>query len=193
LSNFEHNWKHFLLRTGPDNIEFSSLPQGLTRNRCSTRSYQCRLHCRWRYVTYKYRKKSGRNSSDNSGEIGIKTFYWKKFNIFIAFFFFLSIDLDPCINVSCDYFGFCKAFSSNDARCTCIEQCPSFEDPVCASNGRTFNNLCLLKREVCRTAGNYTFFHPGNCHGYYQMFTFHPCFYIVNINDLIIGFNYYIF
>ena len=36
---------------------------------------------------------------------------------------------------------------------------------MCASNGRTFRNFCLLKKEICETRANYTHYHPGSCVG----------------------------
>ncbi|XP_022786569.1 uncharacterized protein LOC111326757 [Stylophora pistillata] len=72
-------------------------------------------------------------------------------------------DLDPCTNVSCKYHSHCVALSVNQSTCACENSCPSYEEQVCASNGRTFTNLCLFKQEICRTRGNYTKYHPGSC------------------------------
>ena len=36
---------------------------------------------------------------------------------------------------------------------------------MCASNGRTFRNFCLLKKEICEMRANYTHYHPGSCVG----------------------------
>ncbi|KAJ7350952.1 hypothetical protein OS493_037639 [Desmophyllum pertusum] len=75
-------------------------------------------------------------------------------------------DLDPCTNASCKYYSHCVASSPDQFTCVCENSCPSYEEQVCASNGRTFNNLCLLKQEICRTRGNYTKYHPGSCTDY---------------------------
>ncbi|KXJ05122.1 hypothetical protein AC249_AIPGENE2219, partial [Exaiptasia diaphana] len=74
-------------------------------------------------------------------------------------------DLDPCINKTCEYFGVCQAMSASVAQCVCVTQCPSYQDLVCASNGRTFDNMCALEREICQTQGNYSYYHPGSCQG----------------------------
>ncbi|XP_068736603.1 uncharacterized protein [Montipora capricornis] len=37
---------------------------------------------------------------------------------------------------------------------------------MCASNGRTFRNLCLLQKEICEMQANYTHYHPGSCAGF---------------------------
>ncbi|CAH3133210.1 unnamed protein product [Porites lobata] len=75
-------------------------------------------------------------------------------------------DLDPCIDVLCDYHGLCKAFGPYDARCVCIERCPQYQEPVCSSNGTTYDNTCLFKQEMCLLQLNYTVQHPGSCEGF---------------------------
>ncbi|CAH3104297.1 unnamed protein product [Pocillopora meandrina] len=86
------------------------------------------------------------------------SFCSKQMNMSIA-------DLDPCSNASCKYHSHCVSLSPNQFTCACEGSCPSYEEQVCASNGRTFTNLCLLKQEICRTRGNYTKYHPGSCIG----------------------------
>ncbi|XP_078381917.1 uncharacterized protein LOC144664633 isoform X2 [Oculina patagonica] len=75
-------------------------------------------------------------------------------------------DIDPCTNASCKYHSHCIALSPHQLSCVCEDSCPSYEEQVCASNGRTFKNVCLLKQEICRTRGNYTNYHPGSCTGF---------------------------
>ncbi|KAK3749930.1 hypothetical protein QZH41_017388, partial [Actinostola sp. cb2023] len=75
-------------------------------------------------------------------------------------------DLDPCINKTCKYFGICEAMSSSQSQCVCLTHCPSYQDLVCATNGQTFDNMCVMKREICRTMGNYSYYHPGGCQGF---------------------------
>lgn len=79
---------------------------------------------------------------------------------------FVSIlDLDPCTNVTCEYHSHCIALAPHQYACVCEDSCPSYEEQVCASNGRTFDNLCLLQLEICLTRANYTSYHPGSCTG----------------------------
>ncbi|KAL9984800.1 hypothetical protein ACROYT_G007135 [Oculina patagonica] len=75
-------------------------------------------------------------------------------------------DLDPCINISCNYFAVCKAFGPRDARCICVDNCPSYEEPVCSSNGTTYDNECVFQREMCHLKANFTLYHPGDCTGF---------------------------
>ena len=85
------------------------------------------------------------------------------------------LDVDPCTNASCKYYSHCVASSPHQFTCVCQNSCPSYEEQVCASNGRTFTNLCLLRKEICRTSGNYTDYHPGSCTGILDK-------YLININ-----------
>ncbi|XP_022787222.1 uncharacterized protein LOC111327330 [Stylophora pistillata] len=75
-------------------------------------------------------------------------------------------DLDPCINVTCDYYAVCKAFDTFDARCVCEENCPSYEEQVCSSSSTTFKNKCMFELDVCRLKSNHTVYHPGSCMGF---------------------------
>ena len=83
-------------------------------------------------------------------------------NFFSHYFF---ADLNPCINVSCNYIAVCKAFGPRDARCVCVDNCSSYLDPVCSSNGTTYDNECLFQREMCHLRANFTVYHPGDCTG----------------------------
>ena len=74
-------------------------------------------------------------------------------------------DLDPCRDIICTYHSYCKAYTPERYDCICEENCPTFEEQVCGSNGRTFDNLCLLQKDICTRRANYTKYHPGSCTG----------------------------
>ncbi|KAJ7382889.1 hypothetical protein OS493_031947 [Desmophyllum pertusum] len=80
-------------------------------------------------------------------------------------------DLDPCIDVTCHYHCLCKAFGPRDARCV-ADSCPSYQEPVCSSNGTSYDNECLFKQEMCLLRHNVTVQHPGSCEGeeYFKLF-----------------------
>ena len=102
----------------------------------------------------------------NSLNPQIKTVFVKKKYLSLLIFCIGCVsDLDPCINVTCDFHGTCKAFGPFDPRCICEPSCPSFEDPVCTSNGTTYDNKCKYRQEMCRLSSNQTIFHPGDCTG----------------------------
>ncbi|XP_044165460.1 uncharacterized protein LOC114965419 isoform X3 [Acropora millepora] len=75
-------------------------------------------------------------------------------------------DLDPCNNASCLFYSKPVAYSSQQCDCVCETSCPSYREEMCASNGRTFRNFCLLKKEICEMRANYTHYHPGSCVGF---------------------------
>ena len=83
--------------------------------------------------------------------------------VFLNLIFLL--DLHPCIDIECEKFAHCVAISPHEYTCRCNTSCPSYEEQVCASNGRTFSNLCLLNKEICDTDANFTIYHPGSCTG----------------------------
>ena len=84
--------------------------------------------------------------------------------------FFFIPDLDPCLEVTCHYHGLCKAFGPHDARCVCVDSCPSYHEPVCSSNGTTYDNECFYKQEMCLHQLNFTVQHPGSCEGEEYLF-----------------------
>ncbi|XP_068703626.1 uncharacterized protein [Montipora foliosa] len=75
-------------------------------------------------------------------------------------------DLDPCLNVTCQHHCLCKAFGPFSARCVSIDRCPSSQEPICSSNGTTYDNKCLFEQEMCLLRLNFTIQHPGSCEGF---------------------------
>ena len=77
----------------------------------------------------------------------------------------IFLDLDPCLDVKCEFHCLCKAFGPFDARCVSADSCPSFQEPICSSNGSTYDNKCLFEQEMCLLQLNFTVQHPGSCEG----------------------------
>ena len=99
---------------------------------------------------------------DSPTKISLVFFFF--FFVCINIYFFL-LDLHPCIGIECEKFAHCVAISPYEYTCQCNTSSPSFEEKVCASNGRTFSNLCPLNKEMCDTDANFTIYHPGSCTG----------------------------
>ena len=97
--------------------------------------------------------------------ICIQSFSFGKTPLYHQFSFIT--DLDPCLGVHCPSFGVCKTYSAHEARCVCYEDCPSIVDPVCTSNGTTYDNKCWHELSYCRGLDNNTVYHPGSCEGEY--------------------------
>ena len=85
--------------------------------------------------------------------------------------------MDPCLDVTCHYHGLCKAFGPHDARCVCVDSCPSYFEPVCSSNGTTYDNECWFRQQMCLRRLNFTVQHPGSCEGKKSPHIFY-CFYL---------------
>ena len=81
------------------------------------------------------------------------------------FIFLYFAVLNPCFNITCYFFAVCKVFGPFDARCVCIDYCPSYNEPVCSSNGTQFKNTCIFQRSVCYAQKNDTLQPVGLCVG----------------------------
>lgn len=83
--------------------------------------------------------------------------------------FFFFADLDPCIDVVCDYYAICEAYGPKDARCVCPKTCDEFEDQKCGDDGVTYQNLCYLQKAICEKRVNITVVHDGPCFRKYSI------------------------
>ena len=69
----------------------------------------------------------------------------------------------------CPSFGICKTFSAYESRCVCYEDCPSYQDPVCTTNGTTYDNQCWYELNYCRGLEKNSVYHPGSCEGKWKV------------------------
>ncbi|XP_078382516.1 uncharacterized protein LOC144665202 [Oculina patagonica] len=105
------------------------------------------------------------HTSTEEAKVCIRNYNGNKKSTFTVDYMVIG-DLDQCLNVTCDYHGLCKAFGPHDARCVCMESCPSYQEPVCSSNGTTYDNECLFQQEMCLLQQNFSVQHPGSCEGF---------------------------
>lgn len=56
-----------------------------------------------------------------------------------------------------------KPDGSTVCECPREEDCPDVNDPVCGTNGKTFDNECKLKAESCATGIEVGVKHKGEC------------------------------
>ena len=85
-------------------------------------------------------------------------------------FVFVFLD-DPCESSSCSgTHPVCRVQGSN-ATCQCREQCPLDHNPVCGSDGITYENKCMLEVTACNLEdggmflGQLTYIGDGDCTG----------------------------
>jgi hypothetical protein len=77
--------------------------------------------------------------------------------------------LDVCADSSlkCRTTETCAVDSIGKAHCQCMDvaDCPSKLNPVCGSDGKNYNNTCIMKLKSCKEGKhNTTVDGGGNCH-----------------------------
>ncbi|GMR36101.1 hypothetical protein PMAYCL1PPCAC_06296 [Pristionchus mayeri] len=71
---------------------------------------------------------------------------------------------DPCSSISCQPGTVCKVEEgTRKATCRCSKQCTFEDEPVCATDGKTYQNECLMGVEACRTDRELAVYRKGPC------------------------------
>ena len=71
--------------------------------------------------------------------------------------------LNQCKLLSCSAGQECSIDKQGITSCVCPEYCEPIVRPICASNGRTYSNLCLMQREACLKQTSITAKYYGTC------------------------------
>lgn len=71
---------------------------------------------------------------------------------------------DPCKGVECPEDSTCQLDAQRNPICRCGARCDHTWKAVCASDGRSYHNECLLRREACRARRPLRILHSGACH-----------------------------
>lgn len=70
---------------------------------------------------------------------------------------------NPCDLIKCGPGQECDIDQFGVASCQCPPSCEPKMQPVCGSNGRTFDNECELKRQSCLLRQELSVMHEGEC------------------------------
>ncbi|XP_071109974.1 agrin-like isoform X6 [Haliotis cracherodii] len=75
----------------------------------------------------------------------------------------LQGNCDPCEGFRCEEPEVCHLDKQRKPICRCNFQCADVFEPVCATNGRTYSNKCLLRREACKARKDIDVLYSGEC------------------------------
>ncbi|VBB29084.1 unnamed protein product [Acanthocheilonema viteae] len=70
---------------------------------------------------------------------------------------------DPCKDFICSAGTICKVTADRRVECRCSQQCAMHSDPVCATDGNTYENECLMSVSACRHDKEILIYHKGRC------------------------------
>ena len=75
---------------------------------------------------------------------------------------YLSTD-NPCSGKRCETYQKCIIDRLGQASCICPSPCQQLLNPVCSSDGVTYDNECELRRQACITHARIYVAHTGPC------------------------------
>ncbi|CAL4097374.1 unnamed protein product, partial [Meganyctiphanes norvegica] len=70
---------------------------------------------------------------------------------------------DPCSTVVCPERQSCQLDDDREPVCRCNDVCTSHYDPVCATDGNTYTNECIMKVEACKVKQSMSIIYKGSC------------------------------
>ncbi|VDK73629.1 unnamed protein product [Litomosoides sigmodontis] len=70
---------------------------------------------------------------------------------------------DPCKDFICSAGTVCKVTADRRVECRCSQQCGMHSDPICATDGNTYENECLMSVSACLHDREVLIYHKGRC------------------------------
>jgi len=71
--------------------------------------------------------------------------------------------VDPCVGFNCSPGEQCKLDDWRRPSCVCRTLCSYDYKPVCASDGRTYSNECVMNADACKNRVRLSIVHSGAC------------------------------
>jgi len=66
---------------------------------------------------------------------------------------------EMCIGIVCANGGMCDR-----GVCVCPPSCPTLDEPVCANDSVTYQNICMMRSAACNVGIELRAMYPGECH-----------------------------
>lgn len=92
---------------------------------------------------------------------------WQNFPMYILYASNLA-ETNPCTHMTCTLNQDCLVNRHGEAVCVCPFVCPLPIEPVCGTDGLTYDSSCHLKREACNKSLQTTVLHAGPCRGRFE-------------------------
>lgn len=71
--------------------------------------------------------------------------------------------VNPCANVNCKHNEECIINKFGIAACECVSDCEPVVQPVCGSDGLTYDSYCHLLQSSCQLKNNVSLAYNGIC------------------------------
>ncbi|CAG5128381.1 unnamed protein product, partial [Candidula unifasciata] len=70
---------------------------------------------------------------------------------------------DPCEGFTCESPKVCQVNAQREPECQCSYICPTEMNLVCGTDGRTYSNQCLLRKQACKSRKEIRVLYNGKC------------------------------
>ena len=85
------------------------------------------------------------------------------YNQLFGLFLKMNETKDECSMMVCRAGRECQLNSNGEASCVCMASCPDHFVPVCGSNGRSYDNYCMMHRDACLSGVHISLKSKGYC------------------------------